>query len=209
MLNVLIVKNTGLTLFTPGLPAINPMAVRTRPCSLHPETPANCFTVFRYKWNLGPRTSSPFGSAFTSLNLLPVNQEMHILVLLSSCVILENYVPQNSFLEKKKVSIYALYQWSSNLNVRENHQEDPRAPARVSGGEGRAETWERAHCGVPRRPPCWGFTGRAFENCCSSMFKVLWTYTLQIMSSPGAGDQLTACSCFGSAGPHNSTCYFV
>ena len=32
------VKNTGLTLFTPGLPAINPTVVRTRPCRLHPET---------------------------------------------------------------------------------------------------------------------------------------------------------------------------
>jgi len=34
------VKNTGLTLFTPGLPAINPTVVRTHPCRLHPETPA-------------------------------------------------------------------------------------------------------------------------------------------------------------------------
>ena len=37
------VKNTDLTLFTPGLLAINPTVVRTRPCSLHPETPVKLF----------------------------------------------------------------------------------------------------------------------------------------------------------------------
>ena len=88
-------------------------------------------------------------------------------------------MPQNSFLEKKKVNIYALYQWSSNPNVRENHQEDFSEPQPEFLSVKAGLKLENVHyCGVPRRCRCWGFTGQAFENCCSSMFKVLWTLIL-------------------------------
>lgn len=111
--------------------------------------------------------------------LLPVNQEMHILVLLTSCVILGKLCA-SEFISGKEEGDY-LCPVSVVLKP-ERSWESPRrllgTPARVSECDGRAETWECALLWSSQAMPLLRVHGPSFENWCSSMFKVLWTLPL-------------------------------